>query len=184
MEDIMTQREQLDALCLDMTAHDIGDPKRIQHFMKVSAFAALIGRMEAVDEHTLFILEAVGYIHDIGIRIAEETYGYQTGELQERLGPPAARKMLENNGFEQGDTDRICWLIAHHHSFNNIEGIDYQILVEADFLVNLMERGSDRETCLITYEKIFRTETGKKLCRLMFLEDRGFDMSQVNGQKA
>ena len=66
MEDMMTQREQLDALCMDMTAHDIGDPKRIQHFMKVSAFAALIGRMEAVDEHTLFILEAVGYIHSHG----------------------------------------------------------------------------------------------------------------------
>ena len=45
----MDRRKQLDALCADMTAHDVGDPKRIQHFVKVSAFAALIAREEGLD---------------------------------------------------------------------------------------------------------------------------------------
>ena len=177
----MDRRKQLDALCADMTAHDVGDPKRIQHFIKVSAFAALIAREEGLDEHTQFLLEAVGYIHDIGIRLAEQKYGYQNGKLQEELGPEAARKMLEKNGFEASDIDRICWLVAHHHSYDDIQGDDYQILVEADFLVNLLERGSDRETCRVTYDKYFKTEAGKRICRTMFLEDRGFELPRKDG---
>jgi len=50
----MTDREQLDNLCLDMITHDAGDPKRIQHFMKVAAFAVLIGRKECVDATRCF----------------------------------------------------------------------------------------------------------------------------------
>jgi len=173
---MMINREQLDMLCMEMISHDVGDPKRIQHFIKVSSFAALIARQEGLDGHIQSLLEAAGYIHDIGIRLAEQKYGYQNGKLQEELGPDAAREMLEKCGFKADDIERICWLVAHHHSFDDIQGIDYQILVEADFLVNLMEHGSDIETCRATYEKIFRTKTGRQICRTMFLEDRGFEM--------
>ena len=165
----MTERERLDALCMDMVAHDAGDPKRIQHFMKVAALSVLIGRREHVDAHTLFLLEAVGYVHDIGIRIAEERYGHQNGQLQQELGPDAARVMLGRHGFSPNDTDRICWLIARHHTFTDIQGLDYQILVEADFLVNLYEKQADRAACEHVCEKIFRTETGRNLLRTMFL---------------
>ena len=169
-----SQRKQLDALCMEMISHDKGDPKRLQHFMKVSSYAALIARGEGEDEHTQFIVEAAGYIHDIGIKLAEEKYGYQNGKLQEELGPDAARVVLEKLGFSAEDTERICWLIAHHHTYDDIDSADYQTLVEADFLVNLWERGSDAKTAKTTYEKIFRTKTGKAICHKMFLEDRGF----------
>lgn len=165
----MDRRKQLDALCIDMTEFFGPDAKRIQHFLKVSSFAALIGRGENLDEHTLFILEAVGYVHDIGIKIAEQQLGYQNGDLQEKLGPDAARPLLEKNGFSKDDTERICWLIAHHHTYDSIDADDYRILVEADFLVNLYEQGASKETAQNAYNNVFRTETGKKLCRTMFL---------------
>lgn len=41
-----------------MIDFDKGDPKRIQHFLKVHSFAKLIGEGENLDEKTLFILEA------------------------------------------------------------------------------------------------------------------------------
>ena len=167
-----TKRQQLDALCLAMIGHDAGDPKRVQHFLKVQALAALIGRQEHVDAHTLFILEAAGYLHDIGIRLAEERYGYQNGQLQQELGPAAARTMLEKHGFEEADIERICWLIAHHHTYTDIEGADYQILVEADFLVDLYEKQADRQAVGTAYDRIFRTETGRRICREMLLEER------------
>ncbi len=173
----MTKREQLDALCMDMLAHDVGDPKRIQHFLKVEAFAALIGRGERVDEHTQFIIEAVGYVHDIGIRIAEEKYGYQNGKLQQELGPDVARTILLQNGFSGEDTNRICWLIAHHHMYDAITDMDHQILIEADFLVNLYEDGLERTVAQKVYDRIFKTETGKSLFYKMFLSDRGFELS-------
>lgn len=168
------ERKLLDVLCMEMIAHDKGDPRRVHHFLKVNAFAGLIARGEGFDPHTRFIAEAAGYIHDIGIRLAEEKYGYQNGRLQEELGPEAARAMLERCGFSGADTERICWLIARHHTYSNIDGDDYRVLVEADFLVNLYERGSDRSTAEETYKKIFRTETGKKICQKMLLEERSF----------
>ena len=164
------ERKKLDMLCMKMTAHDVGDPRRVQHFMKVSSFAALIGRLEGLDEHTLFVLEAAGLVHDIGIRPAEEKYGYENGQLQQELGPDAARPMLLDCGFDEAETERICYLIAHHHMYDNIDGADYQILIEADFLVNLYENHSGRDAVQHVYDTIFKTAAGKELCRLMFLK--------------
>lgn len=47
-------------------------------------------------------------------------------------------------------------------------GIDYQILVEADFLVNILEDGLSKEAALNVYHNVFKTECGKKICREMF----------------
>ena len=46
--------------------------------------------------------------------------------------------------------------------------MDYQILIEADFLVNMQEKGLDPAACRSIYERIFRTTTGKRICRKMF----------------
>ncbi|HBC26771.1 MAG TPA: phosphohydrolase, partial [Ruminococcaceae bacterium] len=45
-----------------------GDPKRIQHFIKVYHFAKMIGEMERVDARTQEILEVSALVHDIGIK--------------------------------------------------------------------------------------------------------------------
>ena len=45
---------------------------------------------------------------------------------------------------------------------------DYQILVEADFLVNLEENGADTEAVRAAKEKIFRTEAGLQLLCSLF----------------
>jgi hypothetical protein len=42
-------------------------------------------------------------------------------------------------------------------------------LVEADFLVNLYEDDSSRSAAEQAYDKIFRTNTGKNLLKIMFL---------------
>ena len=88
-------RQQLDELFLQMIAFFSGDPKRIQHFMKVHSFARIIGTKEGLDETSLFILEAAAYTHDIGIRPAEEKYGRCDGKLQEQEGPIVAQQLWE-----------------------------------------------------------------------------------------
>ena len=145
-----------------------GDPRRIQHFVKVHAFAKLIGQMENIDAQTLQILEAAAYVHDIGIKPAEEKYGACNGKLQEQEGPAAAKKMLEHLGFDQHLVERVCYLVGHHHTYTDIDGADYQILVEADFLVNLYEDDLGTEAAAAACEKIFKTESGKQICREMF----------------
>ncbi len=161
-------KQQLDDLFMDMIAYYDGDPKRIQHFTKVHSYARLIGIGEELDDVSLFILEAAAYTHDIGIRVAEEKYGRCDGKLQEQEGPIIAQKMLSQLGFENYIVERICFLIGHHHTYDNIDGLDYQILVEADFLVNLYEDDAGNRAIDKAYKRIFKTETGKKIFRLMF----------------
>lgn len=145
-----------------------GDAKRIQHFCKVHGYAKLIAETENVDKKCLFILEAAALTHDIGIHVCEEKYGNCEGKLQEKEGPVIAEKLLRELGFEEDVSERVQYLIAHHHTYDNVDGIDYQILVEADFLVNIMEGGLSKETALDTYNNIFKTECGKKICKEMF----------------
>ena len=91
-----------------------------------------------------------------------------SGRLQEQEGPFYARKMLGELGFEEADINRICYLVGHHHTYADIDGIDYQILVEADFLVNFYEDNLGKNTIETTLQKIFQTESGKTLCRLCY----------------
>ena len=145
-------KQQLDDLFMDMIAYYDGDPKRIQHFTKVHSYARLIGIGEELDDASLFILEAAAYTHDIGIRVAEEKYGRCDGKLQEQEGPIIAQKMLSQLGFENYIVERICFLIGHHHTYDNIDGLD-----------DAGNRAIDK-----AYKRIFKTETGKKIFRLMF----------------
>lgn len=158
----------LNKLFMEMIQYYCGDPKRIQHFVKVHSFAKLIAELEQVDQQTMEILEAAAYVHDIGIKAAEQKYGSCSGKLQEQEGPAIAKEMLERLGFEKCITDRVCYLVGHHHTYTNIDGIDYQILVEADFLVNLYEDNSSKETAASVCEKLFKTRTAKNICRMMF----------------
>lgn len=144
------------------------DPARIQHFIKVHSFAKLIGEEEHLDEKLLYILEAAAYVHDIGIRPAEAKFGRCDGKLQEQEGPAEAEKMLKSLGFEQDVIERVSYLVGHHHTYTDIDGMDYQILVEADFLVNILEDGLSKEAALQAYQNIFKTESGKNICQEMF----------------
>lgn len=145
-----------------------GDAKRIQHFCKVHSYSKLIAEMENVAPETKFILEAAALTHDIGIHICEEKYGSCEGTLQEKEGPAIADDLLSSLGFEVEVIERVKYLIAHHHTYTGIDGIDYQILVEADFLVNLFEDNCSKDAVKSACEKIFRTASGKKICEMMF----------------
>lgn len=145
-----------------------GDAKRIQHFIKVHSFAKHIAEGENVDSHTLFIIEASALTHDIGIKISEEKYGDSSGKHQELEGEKEAEKLLSSLGFENDDIKRISYLISHHHTYENIDGIDLQILIEADFLVNLYEDNSSLSAINTAYRKIFKTNSGKYLCKVMY----------------
>lgn len=155
-----------------------GDPARIQHFVKVHSFAKLIGEEEHLEEKTLYILEAAAYVHDIGIRLAEQKYGHENGRLQEQEGPAEAEKMMKSLGFEQDVIDRVSYLVGHHHTYTNINGMDYQILVEADFLVNYFENHSETDTIKKSVKKIFKTETGIRIATEMFFPEE-FQMSET-----
>lgn len=151
-------------LILRMTEFDNGDSKRIQHFMKVYAYAHIIGVLEGLDDETRKILEIAAILHDIGIHPGEEKYGRCDGKIQEQEGPGYAREMLRDfPEISLEEQDRICFLIGHHHTYTGVDGADYQILLEADFLVNAYEDALDIASIRNFRDRVFRTETGIKL---------------------
>jgi len=160
---------QTNKLISKMIHYYRGDAKRIQHFLKVHSFAKLIGELEGTDSDTLFTLETAAIVHDIGIKAAVEKYGNCNGKLQEQEGPAIAGNMLRELQYPEKVIQRVCYLVGHHHTYNSIDGVDYQILVEADFLVNFYEDGLGKESVTAAYNKIFKTNSGKLLCNEMFL---------------
>lgn len=152
-----------------MINYDCGDVPRIQHFVKVHNFAATIGVAEGIDDATLFILEASAILHDIGIHPAEAKYGSSMGKYQEELGPDEARKVLaEVGGFTSEQIERICWLIAHHHTYNNVNDIDHRILLEADFLVNSYEDNISMEGIIAFRKNVFRSPSAIQMLNEMW----------------
>ena len=159
------------------------DIRRINHLFKVYSYAKTIGEMENLDGQMQEILEVTAVLHDIGIKVGMEKYGRSDGKTQEAEGPAAAREMLTHLGFKEQVIRRVEYLVGHHHTYKDIDGLDYQILVEADFLVNYFENGLDKEHIKKSAEKIFKTETGKKIVKEMFFPE-AFQKSETWAQDA
>ena len=160
-----------------MIAFSAGNTADIHHFLCVWAYAKTIGEAEGLDEKTQFLLEATAILHDISCPLCREKYGNTDGKHQEAESPRLVQGFLADSGFDAVLIDRISYLIAHHHTMTGIDGMDYQILIEADFLVNLYEDGRtdgdgrfvpDKAAVETAYQRIFATETGKWICRSMF----------------
>ena len=148
--------------------YDCGDARRIQHFVKVHDLAAAIGALEGLDTHAQFVLETAAILHDIGIHQAEVIHHNGHGKYQEIEGPIVAEKILrELGGYTEDEIERVKFLIAHHHTYDGVNGADWQILLEADFLVNAYE-GSKAAAVPGMREKLFRTKTGLAFLDAMF----------------
>lgn len=158
------------ALYNEMIAFFAGDARRCQHFIKVASLAKQLAESEAADAELTELVEAAGLVHDCGIKPGEAKYGagHCTGKIQEQEGPAVARKLLQQVGYAPEKIERICYLVAHHHTYNIIDGLDYQLLVEADFIVNFYEDGTPKENIAKAVERIFKTESGIKLAKTMF----------------
>jgi HD superfamily phosphohydrolase YqeK len=144
------------------------DNERIEHAEKVLHYAEELLEHEEGDWH---IVIPAAILHDVGIRVAEEKYGSTAGRYQEKEGPPVARQILLQLGFNIGDIEQICVIIAHHHSPGELNSQNFKVLYDADCLVNLQELvGSKSEDELSqVIDEIFFTEIGKELARGTYL---------------
>lgn len=168
-------------LIMKMTEYYSGQPQRIQHFMKVFSYSRMIGEMEHISDEEQEILETAAIVHDIGIKVSEEKYGDSHGKHQEEEGPAVAEVMLNELGYDESLIKRVCYLVGHHHTYTNIDGIDYQILVEADFLVNMFEDEKNNEPAKKVLETIFKTESGKRILSTMYATEKDVAWEKVGG---
>jgi len=156
------------SIMADMIRYFDGDVRRINHALKVHSFAHIISSESNLDEPKTVIISLAAILHDIGIKEAERKYNSSSGKHQEIEGPPIARDIMSPYHLDHEIVERVCFIIGNHHSYTAINGIDFQILVEADFLVNIFEDSMSVESVQTIQKKIFKTEVGTRLLMEMY----------------
>ena len=151
-----------------MIAASCGNIHDIDHFLKVWAYAKTIGELENLDSETQFVLEAEAITHDIACPVCREKYGSAGGKLQEKESPVLIREFFSDTDLTKAQTDRISHVVGHHHTYDGIDGLDWQILLEADYIVNASENGYPKENIQNFLNTHTGTASGKRLIREVF----------------
>ena len=146
-----------------------GSQHDICHSLKVYAYAKTIGELEHLDKTTQETLEAAALVHDIACPVCREKYGNANGKYQELESPAILAGFFRAGELPEAMLRRIVYLVSHHHTYEGVDGLDYQILLEADFLVNADESHASAAAIQAMREKVFRTKAGIALLDSMYL---------------
>ena len=145
-----------------------GNLHDIRHFMSVWGYAKTIGELEGLDPETQFILEVAAITHDIACPLLRERDGNTNHRRQEIEGEPLVRKFLADTGLTDVQIDRVGYLVGHHHTLEGVEGLDYQILIEADYMVNASEKGYSQKNVRNFMDCYMKTDAGKRMAGAVF----------------
>jgi hypothetical protein len=167
IRNIKTVRDKLIARMKDVFGRD---EKRINHALRVLDYAERIGAAEGGDP---LVIRAAAILHDIGIHEAQRKYNSAAGKYQELEGPPIAEPILKESDVDPARIEHICRIIASHHSAGDIDTLEFRVLWDADWLVNLQEEyaglGEPQRREMI--DKVFRTDKGRQLAIERFPPD-------------
>jgi len=166
--------QQVGSLCDRLIARMRGvfgdDQRRIDHALAVLEYAETI--LGTCPGASGLVVRAAAILHDIGIHEAERKHGSSAGRFQEIEGPPIAREILESMDIDAEVIDHVCRIIANHHSARDIDTLEFRIIWDADWLVNIQDEyntsDEDRTSQLIA--KVFKTRKGKAIAERMFLQ--------------
>jgi len=152
-----------------MKAYFGDDARRIDHAERVTAYAEQLLEQEPGNRE---IVIGAAVLHDIGIPLSEKKYGSANGNYQEIEGPPVAREILTELGWRSEQIDEICEIIGHHHSPGKINTTNFKVLYDSDWLVNLADECDIKDRGKLTniIDRVFLTETGKELARVIYLK--------------
>ncbi len=159
---------EIDLIYTKMIEYFGCDVRRIEHTKKVYDFATKIFTNEGGNE---FIIKTSSILHDIGIHEAERKYNSSAGHYQELEGPIVARDILAEFAVSDEDLNHICDIIANHHSAKNIDTLEFKIIWDSDWLVNIPNELNlkNKKNLKILIKNTFKTKTGKKIADKLFL---------------
>ncbi|WP_294378580.1 HD domain-containing protein [uncultured Clostridium sp.] len=155
-------------IMVKMIEYSNGNLHDINHLIKVHTFARTICQCESISKETEKIIEIAAIVHDIACPLCREKYGNTNGKYQEKEGMILTKEFLKDTGLSSSEIERIVYLVGHHHTLSDIDGMDYQILIEADYLVNADESNYSKSNIKNMMEKYFKTSTGISLLKSMY----------------
>lgn len=158
-------KANLKAKMIAFYGHNTAD---INHFLKVSAFAEIIGKLEGLDSTEQDVLEIAAIVHDIACPLCREKYGNTNGKYQEKESEALLRPFLSEFHLPEAIEEQVIYLVSHHHTYTNVQGNAHQILLEADYLVNAEESSYSIANLKQAQNQIFKTATGLHILNSMF----------------
>ena len=97
-------------------------------------------------------------------REAERKHGSAAGRYQEIEGPPIARRIMQDLALDDATLEHACRIIGSHHSARGIDTLEFRIIWDADWLVNLPDEFAGRgpQQLAAAIDRIFRTAAGRR----------------------
>lgn len=140
----------------------------INHTYRVLDYAEEISNIEKGDPD---IVISSAILHDIGIPNCKKKYKSIEGQLQEIEGPPVAREILESLGIDEEIIKEVSEIIGCHHSPGEIETMNFKIMWDADWLVNLSDVYDikDKTKLAEIIYKTFMTKSGLEKAKEIYL---------------
>jgi len=170
--ELIAQKEDLlrNRVAIEMKRYLKQDFKRIGHATRVARYAEQIGKEE---KGNLAVILTAAYLHDIGIKGAEQKHNSAAARYQEKEGPPVARGILSRVGAGEELIKEVCDIIGHHHHPRAEETVNFKAVYDADMLVNLEEKQVDTpiesEKLASIIEKSFLIKSGCNLAKKVLL---------------
>lgn len=149
-------------LLKDVLLYENGHLRRTRHILMVHSLVKTIGSEEGLTLEQQQIVQSAAILHDIAIKRCKRKYNDASIEKQQLECIPIARKFLSACSYVPSYTEQILELIYHHHDYSVPRGIEHQVLIEADLIVNCLEHRSHKEKAE-EVAKHFRTKTGREL---------------------
>ncbi|MFO8049798.1 MAG: HD domain-containing protein [Desulfosudaceae bacterium] len=171
-EEFLQKREELlkDRVAVEVKRYFQTDFKRIGHAAAVARHAEQIGKKE---QGNLAVIMTAAYLHDIGIKKAEEKHNSAAATYQEQEGPAVAREILEKLGAAEAMIEEVCDIVGHHHHPRPDETLNFKVVYDADLIANLEEQHQEKPLEAERLEKImaksFLTEAGQQRARAVLL---------------
>ena len=171
-EEFIKQREDLlkDRVAVEVKRYFKTDFKRIGHAVKVARHAEDLGKKENAN---LSVILTSAYLHDIGLKKAEQNNPATAQKMHEQEGISPARQILETLNAKEAIIEEVCDIVGRHHHPGQDESLNFKVVYDADQIVNLEEGIREEEmTTDQIKQKIdqkFLTDSGRKKAEALFL---------------
>ncbi len=170
---LLGQKEDFlkDRVAVEMKRYFGRDFRRIGHAANVARYAEQIVKDEGGNPAVIL---CAAYLHDIGIHEAERKYHSTAAKYQHAEGPPIARAIMTGLGAREDLVEEVCDIIGHHHHPRDEETLNFKVVYDADFIVNLKEKQEEKKTkrdrLVRMIDTTMFTAGGKQLAREALLD--------------
>ena len=157
-----------DKITKKMMAYFGYNSNHINHAYRVLYYAEEIS---VIEKGVVDVVVSSALLHDIGIPNCEKKYKSIEGRLQEIEGPPVAREILESLHMDEEIIKEVCEIIGCHHSPDEIDTVNFKIMWDADWLVNLPDVYDVKDSLKLQeiISKTFMTKAGLKIAKELYL---------------